>query len=255
MNQHSAFIATPMSSLLDEFNFSVSSLTPMMETSTLSEYLLRALFLKMTGFQEQKMKCVCWTIANNNFDYRAELLRDKLGECSSKEDKQNVIVLLRDKIQDLDSNFDVVKYISAWDLCQMSDMYLQKWYSLCPIKESLSLHYQDYQDFFKKVPLQNTCFICSNKKKPLMEHCEGCTPKKNCIIKLDVLSMSDVYKLVYNHRNRCAHNLESYQPNFPDLDRIVSVKSKYDNYFVRFFILLVIDDIVRYLYAKYESLL
>lgn len=38
-------------------------------------------------------------------------------------------------------------------------------------------------------------------------------------------------EIVYKHRNRCAHNLKSYQDNLPTLSTIISDTYKYENYF------------------------
>ena len=51
-------------------------------------------------------------------------------------------------------------------------------------------------------------------------------------------------------RNRCAHNLRSYQQNLPDLLYLSQEDNKYNNYFFYFWILVVIDKVYIELYKK-----
>ena len=60
-------------------------------------------------------------------------------------------------------------------------------------------------------------------------------------------------KIVYKHRNRCAHNLKSYQDNLPTLTNILSETYKYENYFFRFAIIVLIDEIFIRIFNKYTK--
>ena len=60
-------------------------------------------------------------------------------------------------------------------------------------------------------------------------------------------------EIVYKHRNRCAHNLKSYQDNLPTLSTIISDTYKYENYFFRFAIVILIDEIFIRLFNKYKA--
>lgn len=59
------------------------------------------------------------------------------------------------------------------------------------------------------------------------------------------------YELLYNHRNRCAHNTQSYQQNLPTLEILQNKNYIYENYFIRFAVLILIDQIFILLYDKY----
>ena len=56
---------------------------------------------------------------------------------------------------------------------------------------------------------------------------------------------------VFSHRNRCAHNLTAYQSNLPSLDVLANQKEGEVNYFVRFWLIILIDDIFMRLYKYY----
>ena len=53
---------------------------------------MQSVFLKMAGAQEQKMKCICWELATEDYEYRYKRYNGKwdLGECSNYEAKKIV---------------------------------------------------------------------------------------------------------------------------------------------------------------------
>lgn len=61
--------------------------------------------------------------------------------------------------------------------------------------------------------------------------------------------------LVYQHRNRTAHNTVAYQKNLPALETLSSKKYYLSNYFFRFAIILVMDEVFVKLYKKYLEVL
>ena len=66
------------------------------------------------------------------------------------------------------------------------------------------------------------------------------------------VSLIDIYENhLYKHRNRCAHNTQSYQQNLPTLKNLVNENYQYENYFVWFSILVLIDKLFIALYVKY----
>ena len=65
-----------------------------------------------------------------------------------------------------------------------------------------------------------------------------------------------IYHLLYNHRNRYAHNATSYQLNLPRFYEINDVVyQKYNNIFLFIAELLLIDDIFRTLFDTYQSVI
>ena len=61
-----------------------------------------------------------------------------------------------------------------------------------------------------------------------------------------------IYERLYLNRNRLAHNTPSYQQNLPKFQIIEDEKFGYSNYFVWFYILIIIDRIMINLYKKIE---
>ena len=75
MSKHEAFILTPITSVLEEMTVAASGIDAGIETYPLWDYILQSTFTKMTGFQEQKMKCIDWELATNGYDYRRFFLK------------------------------------------------------------------------------------------------------------------------------------------------------------------------------------
>ena len=62
--------------------------------------------------------------------------------------------------------------------------------------------------------------------------------------------LSEAYAALYDHRNRCAHNLLSYQQNLPTLKKLADEKYQYENYYIRFALLLLMDKVYMGLFKK-----
>ena len=60
---------------------------------------------------------------------------------------------------------------------------------------------------------------------------------------------------VYAHRNRCAHNLLSFQNNLPTLKTLTDEGFVYDNYYFRFSMLILIDEVFVRLYKAYMNVM
>ncbi len=86
----------------------------------------------------------------------------------------------------------------------------------------------------------------------LFTNCSNCS--KNIDGK-ECSNLNDIYSILYKHRNRCAHNTQSYQQNLPTLKTLANEDYQYENYFVRFAILILIDKVFIELYKKYLEVL
>ena len=90
ISQHSEFILTPLIRILKDGIAACRAIGSGIDSYPMGEYLMQSLFLKMTGAQEQKMKCICWELATLDYDYRYEFLNKKYGECSTYSSKNNI---------------------------------------------------------------------------------------------------------------------------------------------------------------------
>ncbi|MCL2027252.1 MAG: hypothetical protein FWG79_02075 [Bacteroidales bacterium] len=227
MNNHSEFIEKSISGILKDVVTASAGIGSGIETYPLCDYIMQSVFLKMTGFQEQKMKCICWELATSDYEYRRVLLadEDKLGECSSFKAKNAIYKRLVAKI-DLLNDIDKRKILSE----TFSD--IKNIFS----GSNLSIWAQKSFNWFINHHINSIEIKHFANEKNLLENCLK-------------------YDLLYNHRNRCAHNTQSFQQNLPTLKTLADKNYLYENYFIRFAILILIDKIFIELYKRYLNAL
>lgn len=233
MSKHTNFILTPNSEILSEFVSANRGIGNGIETYPLSEYTFQSVFLKMTGAQEQKMKCICWELGTDDYDYRYKrFTQDRLGECSSFKDKNTIYKDLILAIKKLEPNYDTA---ANFDNQSISQTIIAKIKSLFTGSNLASWTEQEYLEFTQNINVLPTNQFAGSTllESVLQSH----------------------YELLYQHRNRCAHNTMSYVENLPTFKALYSSNHKNDNYFVRFALLILIDTIIIKLFQKYRDLL
>lgn len=233
MNSHKDFILSPITDILNDAQTANAGIGNGLETYPLGDYIMQSVFLKMTGFQEQKMKCICWELATNDLEYRYKRFTlERLGECSIYKEKNTVYKDLIEQIKKHNSNFDVSLFLNKSNIRNST---LSEIHAICSETNLSTWSQKNYVEF-----TSNTTLIQINhfgSKSNLFENV-----------------LQDRYSQLYTHRNRCAHNTLSYQKNLPTLKTIVHESYRLDNYFVRFAILILLDKIFISLYLKYLEL-
>lgn len=230
MNSHKDFILSPITSILSDVVTANAGIGNGIETYPLGDYIMQSVFLKMTGFQEQKMKCICWELATYDYEYRYRRYTLKpLGECSTYEEKKTIYKDLIEQIRKHSTNFDVTNFldrvgIRTQTLSEINNILLDTNLSTWSQK--------NYNEF-----TSNSSLIQTNHFGTMTNLFENV--------------LQDKYNQLYSYRNRTAHNTLSYQQNLPTLQTIVNDDYRYDNYFVRFALLTLIDKIFISLYIKY----
>lgn len=237
MNNHNEFILKPITAILTEVVNATSGVGSGIETYPLYDYITQSVFLRMTGYQEQKMKCIYWELASNDYDYRRVLLanEDKLGECSSYNDKSNIYKRLVEQICNYDSGFNVTN-IDKKKIRKESALKIKEAFSNTNLLTWGQGGFNNYENIWKNI--QNNHFATEN----------------NCLFPeiSNGISLKRIYiNHLYKHRNRVAHNTHSYQQNLPTLKALVNENYIYENYFLWFAILVLIDKIFIELYKKY----
>ncbi len=242
MSEHSKFILTPLSKVLDEATCAVMRVTEGMEATPLVDYILHSIFLKMTGAQEQKFKCICWEIATKDYDFRYKWLEGqgnaKIGGCSTFDDKNKVYQQVVDHIYQPDAtrfaDFDHEYSGIRTDIVKQTKKKIQCFYNN-PILKSTGRLFNVYANIVNQIDAN---FIIRNN---------GIFSQKQvCDLTLDQI-YSDY---LYRHRNRCAHNLMSYQANFHSFEKLRKEDNKFDNYYLYYFMLILIDEIITLTYRQ-----
>lgn len=241
-SEHTDFILSPLSDILEEGFLACQAVGDGIESYPLCDYVLQSLFLKLTGAQEQKLKCICWDLATKDYDYRYDYLnRKNYGECSNYDSKNGIFKDLISIIQKRDSTFDPTETLKAElssFLPKISAMY----------DGTLMSEWQASEYFYYKSSFSSTISVSQIGQS---QQSKG----GSTTYSLFQSPIKDMYEsVVYRHRNRCAHNTLSYQINKPDLDFLASNDAIRHNYFLRFSLILVIDRIFVVLFEKYLSL-
>lgn len=242
--KHTKFILTPVFEILKDCVNATKGINDGIETYPLCDYIMQTTFLKMTGASEQKLKCILWEIATNDYTFRYEFLRPQTnyGECSRMEEKNKVFRDLKNQIKTMNSNTNCFK--DVFDTSTKEN-----------ILEKAS---QEIIDLFEKSIVstwQGNQFKYFKKNSKLFLRNQFCNFPTN-EINVSLIEKSINYdEIVWKHRNRCAHNLKSYQINLPDLSTLVNKEYDYENYFFRFSILILLDEIFMKMYSEYLNLL
>lgn len=288
-NTHTKFILTPILSILKESIIACRGIGIGIETQALNEYVMQTIFLKMTGALEQKMKCICWEIASNDYEYRYQYLKKNYGECSSYEDKNHVYKDLIEAILKINKNFNYETLFADCDInTYIGEIIKQKITSVITIqadKKGRNLTKDEidkltkgliksYAKGYDEKNLIRRSLLCkiNNSIIQLIDKSPIATWEQHnfqfyksnwndiyddgILTKESLFSsrMHDYYtNIVYKHRNRCAHNLTSYQENLPTLTTIISDTYKYENYFFRVSIIILIDEIFIRLFNIYKA--
>lgn len=288
------FILTPIINILQDTVTACAGIGCGIETQSLAEYVLQTTFLKMTGASEQKLKCICWELATNDYGYRYRYLKKNYGECSSYDDKSSIYKDLLNAISRFNPQYQVSSLFGDVDISakevelidqkiiqtqknqekkkkrKLTEVELEQlatgmraYYSKKGLCDKEKFHFcrvvlfENIQDEIVEI-LKNSLvakweqhnyanYKMGWKKLSEFGFAEGDT--------LLCKELQDFYvNYVYVHRNRCAHNLTSFQNNLPTLKTLTSDGFVYDNYFYRVSVLILLDEIFLRLYKKYIEL-
>lgn len=238
MGRHTDFILSPVTDILRDVVSASIGAGVGIESFPLTEYVMQSTFLKMTGFQEQKMKCICWELATDDYEYRYEFTRRPMGEFSNYDDKVKVYKDLLLQIKKY-ANYNVAGDIGRANLLRMCRREIKEIFKGSALLSWTQEAFETYESLITAYEYNhfanddNTLFAETN----------------------NVYSLKKVYEEhLYRHRNRCAHNLLSYQENLPSLKTLADPNYHYNNYYIWFALLNLLDKIYIQLYGKYRQL-
>lgn len=305
---HTDFILNPLMDVLAEGVHVCTSMPVGIENSALGEYFMQSLFLRVTGAQEQKLKCICWVMATNDYRYRYDLLNVKnYGECSEYKHKKGIYVDLYNLIQGYDSKFAPLDVLTDLPITEERESELRsKWEreiddgrrkeaehiiaektkkgekldqedkdeilnnllrKLYPEKEWRERLFKEKKvQFVKNIVMrliavvEHSPLTAWNYREFLFfkEHWQDVVNERQLILTGNEFLGSGLqmfYRLlVFEQRNRIAHNTASYMKDIPALDTMADKGYVYKNYFFRFALLLVIDEVIMLMFRRYREL-
>jgi hypothetical protein len=240
LKNHNNFILSPITSILKDVVSASAGVGKGIETYPLCDYIMQSVFLKMTGFQEQKMKCICWELATNDYEYRyVRFTQSRLGECSSYKEKN---MIYQDLIKQIKKHSSLSFDPNSLDKNQMlSDIntYVKDVFKNTNLLIWAQKSYNDYLSIWNSV---SATFFANDEK--------------NLFTGTPQYSLKEMYENhLYSQRNRTAHNTLSYQQNLPTLKTLVIENYKYENYFIYFSLLILIDELFKELYTRYLKII
>lgn len=302
---HGDFILSPLFDILKGGVTATNSLTAGIETYPLSEYFFQSLFLHMTGAQEQKLKCILWELASNDYQFRYDFLHTKsYGECSEYKAKSDVFNDLVNAIKSTDSTFTInrlwddvplaseveVAERTRWE-ANVRNSYRKQADKIIRQKENTEgsmteAQKREIRDKFATKPLPELDFAnhlsSLRREKRIHELIQGVIDLFDCSKVKSWAEPDFIYykskakhyfdpkrvtqkqlldgeligyhrESVYKHRNACAHNTISYQKNLPTLNALRTNDYKKRNYFFRFTLLILIDEVFVRAYQYYNK--
>ena len=255
MSIHSNFIYTPISDILEDAANATQCIEQSIDVYPLCDYIMQSIFMKMTGAQEQKMKCICWELATVDFEIRRDLYSNwSLGECSSLNEKNKILGILIKAILKMNNDFDAKSAINRHRILVESKEIINRFYKVSSIKSFGTREFDVFMALFDEI--EDECIYHIDNGSSLFKKCANCSHRTDadkplsCTIKKN---LDHIYSRLYIHRNRCAHNLMSYQQNLPSLKSLSSADYIYENYYIRFALLIIIDLIITELYRLFEK--
>lgn len=238
---HNNFILSPLSDILKDMISASSGIGSGIETFPLCDYIMQSTFLKMTGAQEQKMKCIVWEFATYDYDYRyLRFTKERLGECSTYDEKQKIYKDIITQIEKYGTiEFEINDIIDKDLLLKKTSQVIQDTFSNTNLSLWAQRSLNEYNSIWNFV--SNSYFGMKNNLFVNKDSISG-KPKD---------ALLEMYDHLYKHRNRIAHNTLSYQQNLPTLNMLFKEEHKLNNYFIYFSILILVDYIIINLYERY----
>ena len=244
-SNHLPFILKPATEIVKEAIWSLNATNSGIETYPTSSYLLHSLSLKLTGAQEQKLKCICWELACRDYEYRFERFeRNRYSECSDYDDKNMVYKDILNAIKKHDDSFLITDDIknNILNVWKDSTRQLFEHSVLC---HNFKRKYDEYKEFIIDVDKE---WIMNNNQLFTKED----NISRAARIKTFNLGLQGLFKkYIYVERNRCAHNTRSYQHNLPSIKELVSPEHKLQNYFLFMSVIILLDEIYKKLFETY----
>lgn len=234
------FILSPVSTILKDGVSVFNSLNESISLYPIGEYLLSSIFIKMSGAQEQKLRCICWDLATENPEFRFEYLRDiaSYGEFSAYTAKNKVYTILVDQISKLDKTFSILN-IDFQSIIDNTKKELDS-FAECLLFDCFKKQFFSFSSFFKRSFNVNQVGYSVSDKGEVSS------------ILLFNSKLKEIYEeFVYKKRNQIAHNTLSYQYNTQKMTHMNQDMFIHDNYFTRYAVLILIDKIFIALFGEY----
>ena len=204
--------------------------------------------VKMTGAQEQKMKCVCWELATHDYEYRYDRFsKQPLGECSAYKEKKIIYTDLIKQIQKNQPSLSLADIIDKSNFSSETMNTIKQAFSGTNLLVWAQKGFNEFVDIWQDFSSEHF----ANDSHNLLTNKSNFTNPNLWKDKKGLVEIYDGH--LYLQRNRIAHNTLSYQQNLPTLKALFEGDYKYNNYFIYFAILILLDKVFITLFEKYQQ--
>lgn len=226
---------TPLSAILKTATESMAAMGDGMQCYPVADWVMPTVFLRMTGAQEQKLKCIYWDLGSMDLERRFHRILEKLGDMSCYDEKKD---LCTDLVSFLVRNKPGYNPSTDIDRGNLLAEAIEDVKNACG-RTLMQTWYPDYYLDFEEVTTRM-------RKEDIVEwNYNDCKCKE--LLKGE---LRKVFDAMYYHRNRCAHNTTSFQRNLPKFETLSGQNAVYENYFIRFLMLILLDRLFVGLYKE-----
>lgn len=242
----------------------------------LIEYLMSSVLLRMTGFMEQKLDILQLILCHQDEDLKYNLLHKSNKLSSSYQVVSSIYKSFRQIILIFEKDFNVSerkKYDE--NLFGNIKCILNAYEKIYNIFKDSSIVYPIKRNFDDFLNLKNRIsnfddeqiqkiqeelknqLLSKEERKRKGETLNALVKKNKTRNRFRIFSLNDyiyVYRHTINFRHSIAHNIISIRKDLPNISAIKSNNFQYENYFIRFMIVLSIDEVIRDMYKYYKAL-
>ena len=228
------FILQPLANTLEDAVQTMSVIEDGMQSYQIADWVMPTIFLKMTGAQEQKLKCIYWDLGSMDLDERYQRFSDKVGEMSCYDEKCEVCIDLIHFLNCRKVGFNQATDIDRAGFLQGAIEEVNRICASSLLKTWYADYYKDYEEVAASFKTEEIVEWNGNEGKKWRGLFKG--------------NLKLAFDAMYSHRNRCAHNSTSFQQNLPRFEVLSGANAIYENYFVRFLVLILLDKLYMSLY-------
>lgn len=258
ISQHQKFIHSSVAELLLESTSLMSTINEGIMLLKTHDYIMQTVFMKMTGYLEQKLKCICWEIASESFEYRYVVYqKERVVGFSTYKDKKAVLNDLLKEIKKIDREYKIADDQKD-EMITETKKILGEFVQSADLQKVFPVQIEKMHEFLAALGPTHLLPNSSSGDLKMIEIFSGQIKNAEKIVdrgqsKNNINLQLAYEELVYRHRNRCAHNTLCYQRNNYPIELISRPDYCYYNYFVRFAILLLIDKIFVFVYRIWRD--
>jgi hypothetical protein len=242
-----SFVFSPISEILADAVSSSNMIGDSINCFPVFDFIVSATFLKMTGCLEQKIQAIRWELATNNLEYRRDILSNGINDCSSYKDKNEIFKQTARELRSLSLTEEYI--VNQKDYLSTIKQELITIFKNSSLKNIMPRSYMEFEEIIDELIKDSENYNLFNPKG--INITLFGEKKASILNKNKFLFIFENY--IYRRRNQIAHNTKSNLQNLPLIKIMNDENFKYDNYFVFFAVLMLIDKTFIDMFQVYKK--